>query len=93
MLDHNQIRVTPGDGSLIVHNAAIERVGDLAAAAGITLHELAGVQGSLEEAFMQLTGDSVEYSGHGITAGSDPMLPTGAPPPAPLPTYSGPEGK
>jgi ABC-2 type transport system ATP-binding protein len=95
VLDRNQIRVTPADGSLIVHNAPIERVGDLAAAAGITLHELAGVQGSLEEAFMQLTGDSVEYGGHGFTTGSDPMLPTGAQTPAPglLPTYSAPEGK
>ena len=27
---------------------------------------------------MQLTGDSVEYGGHGFTAGNDPMLPVGA---------------
>ena len=93
LLGRNQIRVTAGDGSLIVHNAPIEQVGDLAGAAGITLHELAGVQGSLEEAFMQLTGDSVEYGGHGFTAGSDPMLPVGGPPPGGLPTYSAPEGK
>ena len=101
LLTRNQIQVTPGDGLLIVHNAAIEQVGDLAGAAGITLHELAGVQGSLEEAFMQLTGDSVEYGGHGFSAGTDPMLPAGAPgspppPPPPaggLPSYSSPEGK
>jgi ABC-2 type transport system ATP-binding protein len=103
LLSRNEIRVTPGDGSLIVHNAAIEQVGDLAGAAGITLHELAGVQGSLEEAFMQLTGDSVEYGGHGFAAGDDPMLPVGSPapiaptpsPPNPTPpaNYSSPEGK
>jgi ABC-2 type transport system ATP-binding protein len=78
VLGRNQIRFTSGDGSLIVHSAPIEQVGDLAGAAGITLHELAGVQGSLEEAFMQLTGDSVEYGGHGFTPGNDPMLPAGA---------------
>ncbi len=100
LLGRNQLRVTTGDGSLIVHNAPIEQVGELAGAAGITLHELAGVQGSLEEAFMQLTGDSVEYGGHGFAAGGDPMLPTGAPPgpPAPstpgaAPSYRSPEGK
>jgi ABC-2 type transport system ATP-binding protein len=33
----------------------------LAAANGITLHELSPQLGSLEEAFMQLTKESVEY--------------------------------
>ena len=79
LLARDGIRTTPTDGGLIVHNAPIERVGDLAGGAGITLHELAGLQGSLEEAFMQLTGDSVEYGGHGFPAGADPMTP---PPPA-----------
>jgi ABC-2 type transport system ATP-binding protein len=76
LLGRNNIRVTPADGSLTVHTAPIEQIGDLAGAAGITLHELAGVRGSLEEAFMQLTGDSVEYGGHALTVGIDPMLPT-----------------
>ena len=99
LLARNGIRITPIDGGLTVHNAPIEQVGDLAGAAGITLHELAGVQGSLEEAFMQLTGDSVEYGGHGFPQGSDPMLAPGAvpaPPPLPPPPlnpYAGPEGK
>jgi ABC-2 type transport system ATP-binding protein len=82
-----------------VHNAPIERVGDLAGGAGITLHELAAVQGSLEEAFMQLTGDSVEYGGQRFTAGADPMVPTGppqntfAPPmPATMTTTTGQDG-
>ncbi|SDO77466.1 ABC-2 type transport system ATP-binding protein [Nakamurella panacisegetis] len=77
LLVRNNIRITPTDGALTVHSAPIEQVGDLAGAAGITLHELSGVQGSLEEAFMQLTGDSVEYGGHGLPAGGDPMLPSG----------------
>ncbi|MET3805629.1 ABC-2 type transport system ATP-binding protein [Nakamurella sp. UYEF19] len=80
LLDRNGIQTSPAEGALIVHATPIERVGDLAGTAGITLHELAGVQGSLEEAFMQLTGDSVEYGGHQFTAGIDPMLtPSGVP--------------
>jgi ABC-2 type transport system ATP-binding protein len=36
-------------------------IGELAFAAGITLHELSPTRGSLEEAFLQLTGEAVEY--------------------------------
>ncbi len=43
-----------------------ETVGEIAAAQGITLHELSLQRGSLEQAFMQLTGDTVEYHGHGV---------------------------
>ena len=38
-----------------------EQVGDLAFGEGIRLHELTTVRASLEEAFMELTADSVEY--------------------------------
>jgi ABC-2 type transport system ATP-binding protein len=38
-----------------------EAVGDLAAANGIVLHELTLVQASLEQAFMELTRDDVEF--------------------------------
>jgi len=95
LLQSNSIRVTPTDNALTIHSAPIEQVGDLAGAAGITLHELAAVQGSLEEAFMQLTGDSVEYGGHPMT-GSAPSIPPNAPPnlvPAAASTYNSPEGK
>lgn len=64
VLRGNGTPVISADGVLTVHNAPLEKVGDLAGAAGITLHELAGVQGSLEEAFLQLTDDSVEYGAH-----------------------------
>lgn len=37
------------------------RIGDLAAARGIPLHELTPTTGSLEDAYLALTGDSVEY--------------------------------
>jgi ABC-2 type transport system ATP-binding protein len=42
-------------------------VGKLAAAHGITLFELIPVRASLEEAFMELTRDSVEYQAAGVT--------------------------
>jgi ABC-2 type transport system ATP-binding protein len=42
-------------------------VGKLAAAHGITLFELVPVRASLEEAFMELTQDSVEYQAAGVT--------------------------
>ena len=42
-------------------------VGRLAAAHGIVLFELIPVRASLEEAFMELTRDSVEYQAAGVT--------------------------
>jgi ABC-2 type transport system ATP-binding protein len=48
-------------GELNVTGLSSEQIGDRAAAAGITLHELWPVQASLEQAFMELTNDSVEY--------------------------------
>ncbi len=48
-------------GELTVAGACTDRVGDLAAANGITIHELSLRQPSLEAAFMELTHDSVEY--------------------------------
>jgi ABC-2 type transport system ATP-binding protein len=44
-----------GDGRLAVQ-APPERVGDIAAEAGIPLHELVAETGTLEEAFLELTG-------------------------------------
>jgi ABC-2 type transport system ATP-binding protein len=48
-------------GELDVTGLSSEQIGDRAAATGITLHELSPVQASLEQAFMELTNDSVEY--------------------------------
>ncbi len=39
-------------------------IGDVAAAQGVALHELTPVSASLEEAFMALTSESVEYGGN-----------------------------
>jgi ABC-2 type transport system ATP-binding protein len=49
------------DGALIVTGTDAPRVGQLAAGAGITLHELTPRRASLEAAFLELTQDSVEY--------------------------------
>ncbi|WP_405106089.1 ABC transporter ATP-binding protein [Micromonospora sp. NBC_01405] len=54
--------VLPADaGALLVTGLTAARIGDLALAHGIGLHELATRTASLEEAFMELTADSVEY--------------------------------
>jgi ABC-2 type transport system ATP-binding protein len=49
-----------GDG-LLISELTLDRVGDLAYDSGIRLHELSALQASLEQAFMELTKDSVEY--------------------------------
>ncbi|MEV3939121.1 ABC transporter ATP-binding protein [Glycomyces sp. NPDC049804] len=48
-------------GLFEVTGLTAETIGDRAAAAGIALHELTVVRPSLEEAFMELTKDAVEY--------------------------------
>jgi ABC-2 type transport system ATP-binding protein len=50
-----------GDGTLLVRGMTVDAVGDIAFEAGIRLHELSMMRASLEEAFMELTSDSVEY--------------------------------
>ncbi len=52
---------TNDDGSIEVRGMSVEQVGDLAFSEGVRLHELTTVRASLEEAFMELTADSVEY--------------------------------
>jgi ABC-2 type transport system ATP-binding protein len=56
--------VEAGGGALEVAGGKAERIGELAARYGIVLHELSPRQASLEEAFMQLTAQSVEYHAH-----------------------------
>jgi len=64
-----------GDDSLRVYGPRTAQVGDVAGDNAIRLHELTPVQPSLEEAFMQLTGDTVEY--HAGVPGAMPQV--GAP--------------
>lgn len=61
---------TPPDApvALIVSGTTTEQVGDIIGAAGLSLHELTAVRGSLEQAFIQMTGEDVQYH-----AGSAPI--------------------
>jgi len=56
------IQVTDsGDGALAVHGVDPARVGELVAAHGVVVHEIAQRSASLEEAFVRMTGDAVEF--------------------------------
>ena len=52
------------DGALSVRGTTPERIGDLARDHAIAIHELVLESASLEEAFMELTADSLEFQGH-----------------------------
>ena len=58
------------DASLSVQKLTPDRIGDAAFSAGIPLHELSPQQASLEEVFMDLTSDAVDF--HGST-GTEPV--------------------
>jgi ABC-2 type transport system ATP-binding protein len=55
--------VLEDDGSLSVRNLDEIKIGEIAAAIPVVLHELAPQSASLEEAFMEVTEGSVEYQG------------------------------
>ncbi|MGH9303481.1 MAG: ABC transporter ATP-binding protein [Acidimicrobiales bacterium] len=57
--------VLEDDGSLSVRQMSEEEIGERALSIGVALHELAPKSASLEEAFMELTEDSLEYHGTG----------------------------
>ncbi|AYL38299.1 ABC transporter ATP-binding protein [Streptomyces fungicidicus] len=52
------------DGALEVDGSKAEYIGELASRHQLVLHELSPQQASLEEAFMRLTAESVEYHAH-----------------------------
>ncbi|MDT6987500.1 ABC transporter ATP-binding protein [Streptomyces lusitanus] len=58
-----------GEGDLDVTGIEAPRIAELAAADGLVLHELTSRRGSLEEAFMELTRDAVEYDADVPAAG------------------------
>jgi ABC-2 type transport system ATP-binding protein len=53
--------VPDGADGLLVTELGLDRIGDLAFDNGIRLHELSPLQASLEQAFMELTRDAVEF--------------------------------
>jgi len=56
---------TPDATGLTVTGIRSERIGELAAQGGLVLHELTPVAGSLEDAYLALTQDEVEYHAGG----------------------------
>ena len=65
------VTISPdGDGTLEVEGLTTDQIGLTAAEHGIALFELAGRRVSLEDAFMELTQDDVEYraAGQGVAA-------------------------
>jgi ABC-2 type transport system ATP-binding protein len=61
LLDRRGATVVENEGALEIQGIAREEIGDLAAANQLTIHELWEERASLEEAFMEMTHDSVEY--------------------------------
>ncbi|GAA3964078.1 ABC transporter ATP-binding protein [Gordonia caeni] len=69
LADHG-LKVTVHGDELRVPATDAARVGDLAGGAGMTLHELTLMRSSLEDAFMTLTADSVDYHSQTATEGA-----------------------
>ncbi|MFC8501325.1 ABC transporter ATP-binding protein [Pedococcus sp. NPDC057267] len=76
-LAQQQVTVVEADGALEVTGMSTDDVGRAAGAAGITLLELSARQTSLEEAFMDLTGGSVEFQGATIAGAPRPLQEAG----------------
>jgi len=75
------------DGALLATGTTSEAIGDFAAQYGVPLHELTPVHSTLEEAYLELTKDEVEYHSGGEEAASEPAAP--AAPAAPTVTTEG----
>ena len=84
--DNAKVRVenleNEGPTLFVEGDVTTAQIGDLAAAEGVTLHELSLQRGSLEQAFMQMTGHSVEYHAQevdpAVAAVTDPNAVPGA---------------
>jgi ABC-2 type transport system ATP-binding protein len=63
MQSNGAIAVEEEDGALSVTGLSAEEIGDIAFVRRLPLHELSPQLASLEEAFMEMTQDSVEYRG------------------------------
>jgi ABC-2 type transport system ATP-binding protein len=61
LLRERAVVASPEAGVLEVRGLSSQRIGEIAAADSLVLHELTPLQASLEDAFMHLTQDAVEY--------------------------------
>ncbi|MEU9482119.1 ATP-binding cassette domain-containing protein [Streptomyces decoyicus] len=64
-----------GDEGIVVRGTSVEEVGDLAHHLGVRLHELCAVSASLEQAYMELTAQSVEYGTGNATFPGQGLMP------------------
>ncbi|WP_010288165.1 ABC transporter ATP-binding protein [Streptomyces sp. SA3_actF] len=79
VLRQEGVSVTEGaEGTLEADHADPARLGELAHENGLVLHELSPQSASLEDAFMQLTAQTVEYHAH--TGAGPAAVPPGAAP-------------
>ena len=63
-LQAKDLHVQPQDNGLLVSGASMDDVGRAAFGAGIAVLELRAQSATLEQAFLDLTADSTEYSNH-----------------------------
>ncbi|MGA7835360.1 MAG: ATP-binding cassette domain-containing protein [Acidimicrobiales bacterium] len=66
LTDHHGTVTDVNDDGLSVANLTAEEVGRIAFDAGIVLYELTPQRASLEDVFMDLTSDAVEYGSSGV---------------------------
>jgi ABC-2 type transport system ATP-binding protein len=67
LLRRQGLDVAVHDEELRVQGLGAAAIGELVGKSGLFLHELTLVRSSLEDAFMTLTADSVEYSAHDMS--------------------------
>ncbi len=73
-LTREGLRPTVGDdGAIVVRGTCSSDIGELAARGSLTIYELTPLRASLEDAFMELTADTVEYRSADADADADAM--------------------
>jgi ABC-2 type transport system ATP-binding protein len=90
------VATAPADGAageLTITGMEAPRVGEIAASAGVVLHELTPRLASLEEAFMELTSGSVEYTAPAPGTPAVPSAPAAAPGESPRPATTTTDGR
>ncbi|PXY31602.1 ABC transporter ATP-binding protein [Prauserella muralis] len=75
-LERASAQVEPAEDGLVVSGMDSAKIGEIAMQQGAVLHELSPQRGSLEQAFMQITGDSVEYHADLEAEARDVLAPT-----------------
>jgi ABC-2 type transport system ATP-binding protein len=62
LAQHGHDAVEHEDGRWTVHHARVDEIGRLVSAAGVPLLELAAQEGTLEQAYLDLTSDEAEFA-------------------------------